>query len=146
MFCYILAKYGCIDSLSLHSVMVLLGFVISYRKFDLALLSSIAWYPRPQCVVESSQSYTTLKVKDELYNIYLAEAKKSIYQTFDHCIEKYTVKYPREMNCLQKDKDAILASYDLPAEHLSHIRTTNHIELVFTTVRFRTNNIKNCGS
>ena len=86
------------------------------------------------------------KVKDALHNIYLAETRKSAYQAFEHCIEKYTVKYPKAMKCLQKDKDAMLAFYDFPAEHWSHIRTTNPIESVFATVRLRTNKMKNCGS
>jgi len=32
------------------------------------------------------------------------------------------------MECLSKDKEELLAFYDFPAEHWSHIRTTNPIE------------------
>ena len=34
------------------------------------------------------------------------------------------------MECLNKDKDSMLAFYDYPAEHWPHIRTTNPIESV----------------
>ena len=37
-----------------------------------------------------------------------------------------------------KDREALLAFYDLPAEHWDHLRTTNPIESVFATVRHRT--------
>jgi DDE domain len=37
-----------------------------------------------------------------------------------------------------KDQRALLAFYDLPAEHWQHLRTTNPIESVFATVRHRT--------
>jgi transposase-like protein len=39
---------------------------------------------------------------------------------------------------LVKDKDALLAFYDFPAEHWGHIRTPNPIESTFATVRLRT--------
>jgi hypothetical protein len=40
--------------------------------------------------------------------------------------------------CLTKDREALLALYDFPAEHWDHLRTTNLIESVFATVRHRT--------
>ena len=50
------------------------------------------------------------------------------------------------MDCLNKDKESLLAFYDYPAQHWQHIRTTNPIESVFATVRLRTTKTKNCGS
>jgi transposase-like protein len=45
-----------------------------------------------------------------------------------------------------EDKIEMLAFYDFPAEHWTHIRTTNPIESAFATVRLRTKKSKNCGS
>ena len=42
------------------------------------------------------------------------------------------------MTCLIKDRDALLAFYDFPADHWDHLRTGNPIESVFATVRHRT--------
>ncbi len=56
----------------------------------------------------------------------------------DIFVEKYGAKYARAAACLTKDRDALLAFYDLPAEHWDHLRTTNPIESVFATVRHRT--------
>ena len=50
------------------------------------------------------------------------------------------------MNCLTKDREASLAFYDFPAEHWLHIRTTNPIESVFSTVRLRHDKTKGSGS
>jgi putative transposase len=36
------------------------------------------------------------------------------------------------------DRQILLAFYDLPAEHWDHLRTSNPIESVFSTVRHRT--------
>ena len=52
--------------------------------------------------------------------------------------EKYGSKYAGAVECLTKDREALLAFYDLPAERWDHLRTTNPIESVFATVRHRT--------
>ena len=46
--------------------------------------------------------------------------------------------HDKAVECLTKDRDALLALYDFPAEHWDHLRTTNPIESVFATVRHRT--------
>ena len=45
---------------------------------------------------------------------------------------------------LIKDREALLAVYDFPAEHWKHIRTTNPIESTFATVHHRTGKTKGC--
>jgi len=56
----------------------------------------------------------------------------------DGFVASYGTKYARATEKLLKDKDALLAFYDFPAEHGSHLRTTNPIESTFATVRHRT--------
>lgn len=48
----------------------------------------------------------------------------------------------RAVECLVKDREALLAFYDFPAEHWIHIRTTNPIESTFATIRQRTERTK----
>ncbi len=45
-----------------------------------------------------------------------------------------------------KTSSKLLAFYDSPAEHWTHIRTTNPIESTFATVRHRTKRSKGCLS
>ena len=47
---------------------------------------------------------------------------------------------------MQKDREALFAFYDFPAEHWKHLRTTNPIESTFATVRHRTIRAKGCLS
>ena len=47
---------------------------------------------------------------------------------------------------MTKDRDALLAFYDFPAEHWKHLRTTNVIESAFATIRHRTVRSKGCLS
>jgi len=48
------------------------------------------------------------------------------------------IEYPKVVECLTKDRQTLLAFYDFPAEHWDHLRTSNPIESVFSTVRHRT--------
>ena len=58
----------------------------------------------------------------------------------------YAPKYAKAVECLSKDRDALLAFYDFPAEHWKHLRSTNPIESTFATVRHRTIRSKGCLS
>jgi transposase-like protein len=53
-------------------------------------------------------------------------------------VDKYAVKYSKAVDCLTKDREALLTFFDFPAEHWDHLRTSNPIEAVFATVRHRT--------
>ena len=86
------------------------------------------------------------KAKRALQEIWMAETKKDALLAFDAFIETWGVKYDRATECLIKDRDALLAFYDFPAEHWKHLRTTNVIENSFATVRHRTVRSKGCLS
>ena len=86
------------------------------------------------------------KAKRALQEIWMAETKVDAEVAFDAFIENYELKYEKAADCLQKDRDALLAFYDFPAEHWKHLRTTNPIESTFATVRHRTIRSKGCLS
>ena len=68
----------------------------------------------------------------------MAETKKDALVAFDAFVETWRVKYDKAVDCLIKDRDALPAFYDFPAEHWKHLRTTNVIESSFATIRHRT--------
>jgi transposase-like protein len=86
------------------------------------------------------------KAKRALQEIWMAEAKKDALAAFDAFVETWGVKYDKAVECLTKDRDALLTFYDFPAEHWKHLRTTNVIESSFATVRHRTVRSKGCLS
>ena len=86
------------------------------------------------------------KAKRALQEIWMAETRKDAVKALQAFVETYQVKYDRAVNCLTKDRDALLAFYDFPAEHWKHLRTTNPIESTFATVRHRTIRSKGCLS
>ncbi len=76
----------------------------------------------------------------------MAETKAAAEMAFDFFLAAYGAKYDKAVDCLAKDRDALLTFYDFPAEHWKHLRTTNPIESTFATVRQRTTKTKGCLS
>ena len=84
--------------------------------------------------------------KEMIHQIWMADTREHASQAFDLFLETYKAKYPKACECLQKDREVLLAFYDFPAEHWVHLRTTNPIESTFATVRLRTKKTKGSGS
>jgi putative transposase len=77
-------------------------------------------------------------MKNDLRDIYLAPTRATAETAIANFVEKYRAKYEPAVACLVKDREALLAFFDFPAEHWAHLRTSNPIESVFATVRHRT--------
>ena len=86
------------------------------------------------------------KAKAGLQEIWMAATQAQAGQAFDRFVRDFGAKYPKAVAKLVKDRAALLAFYDFPAEHWVHIRTTNPIESSFATIRHRTTRTKNCVS
>ena len=75
----------------------------------------------------------------------MAKMRVEANKAFDLFVETFTEKYPKTVHCLVKDREALLTFYRFPAQHWSHLRTTNPIKSTFSTVRLRTDKTKGCG-
>lgn len=84
------------------------------------------------------------KAKEALHQIWMAPTRAEAAGAADHFVETYEAKYPKAVHCLAKDREALLAFYDFPAEHWVHLRTTNPIESTFGTIRHRTDQARGC--
>ena len=76
----------------------------------------------------------------------MAEGREAAEKAMALFEEKYSAKYPRAVTCLLKDREALLAFYDFPAEHWLHTRISNMIESTFATLRHRTKRVKSAFS
>jgi putative transposase len=104
------------------------------------------WVHKTANVLNKLPNSQQSKAKRALQEIWMAETKKDALAAFDSFVETWGVKYDKAVECLIKDRDALLAFYDFPAEHWKHLRTTNVIESSFATVRHRTVRSKGCLS
>ena len=76
----------------------------------------------------------------------MAASRADVLDAYAQFVKRYGAKYPKALEKLKQDRDSLLAFYDLPAEHLQHLRTTNPIESTFVTVRHQTTRSRNCLS
>src|SRR6201989_1652296 len=96
------------------------------------------WVHKTVNVLDKVPLSVQANMKKNLREVYWAPNRAAAEVALDVFAEKYRAKYGRAVECLAKDRDALLAFYDFPAEHWDHLRTTNPIESVFATVRHRT--------
>ena len=104
------------------------------------------WVHKTANVLNKLPKSLHAKAKHALQDIWMAETKADAMAAFAAFAETYGTKYEKAVECLTKDRDALLAFYDFPAEHWKHLRTTNPIESTFATVRHRTIRSKGCLS
>jgi putative transposase len=123
-----------------------LGFWKALAKLYPDTVHQRCWVHKTANVLEKLPKSVQPKVKAALHEIWMAETREDAHTAFDSALKRFEPKYSRAMDCLAKDRDALLAFYDFPAEHWVHIRTTNPIESTFATVRLRTDRMRNCGS
>ena len=104
---------------------------------------SVAGFTRPNvlnCLPKSLQS------KAALQQIWMAPTREQAHRALDRFVATHKAKYPKATERLKRDREALLAFYDFPAEHWVHIRTTNPVESAFAAVRFRTAKTRGCVS
>jgi len=104
------------------------------------------WVHKTANVLDKLPKRVQPQAKRMLQEIHLAATRADAHRAFDLFLDTYRVKHAAATACLDKDREALLAFYDFPAEHWMHIRTTNPIESVFATVRLRTDKTKGSGS
>lgn len=105
-----------------------------------------SWVHKTANVLSKMPKSKQSAAKADLQEIRMAATRAEAERAFDLFTGKYADKYRSAVKCLLKDRDALLAFYDFPAQHWVHIRTTNSIESTFATVRLRTRKTKGSGS
>jgi len=123
-----------------------LGFWQAVEEVWPRIRGQRCWVHKTANVLNKLPKSQQPKAKRALQEIWMAETKQDAFAAFDAFVESWGVKYDKAVECLIKDRDALLAFYDFPAEHWKHLRTTNVIESSFATIRHRTVRSKGCLS
>src|SRR5438105_3754445 len=89
------------------------------------------WVHKTANVLNKLPNSQQPKAKRALQEIWMAETKKDALAAFDAFVEIWSVKYDKAVECLIRDRDALLAFYDFPAEHWQHLRTTDEMDKRF---------------
>ena len=121
-----------------------LGFWAAVREIYPETRPQRCWVHKTANVLNYLPKSLQPKAKAALHEIWMAETKAQALVAFEQFVTTFEAKYPKAVECLVKDREALLAFYDFPAEHWIHIRTTNPIESTFATIRHRTERTKGC--
>lgn len=124
-----------------------LGFWVASREvYGAKTKEQRCWVHKTANILDKMPKSVQRKAKELIHEMYMAETKSNALKSYDHFVASYESKYPKAVNCLKKDKEALFNFYDFPAMHWQHIRTTNPIESTFSTIRLRTKKTRGCGS
>ena len=123
-----------------------LGFWKALQKIYGKTRSQRCWVHKTRNILNKMPKSIQPKAKQHIHDIWMAETRGDAERAFDRFLETYRLKYPKASECLEKDREQLLAFYDFPAEHWIHIRTSNPIESTFATVRLRTAKTRGCVS
>src|SRR5260370_13384155 len=96
------------------------------------------WVHKTPNVLNKVALSVQVNMKPDLREIYGAPTRAAPEAALELFADKYGTRYDKAVACLTKDREALLAFFDFPAEHWDHLRTSNPIESVFATVRHRT--------
>lgn len=123
-----------------------LGFWAALRNVFPASKEQRCWVHKSKNVLDKLPKSLQDKARTRINEIYMSDKKETAEKAFNSFVKMYEDKYPKAVECLEKDKDQLLSFYDFPARHWKHIRTTNPIESTFSTVRLRTKSTRGMGS
>jgi putative transposase len=104
------------------------------------------WVHKSRNVLDSMPKSVHPRAKVAIKEITCAENKKEAIKAIEAFASEFGVKWPKAVEKITSDEEALLTFYDYPAEHWRHLRTTNPVESVFAPVRARTDITKGPGS
>ena len=119
-----------------------LGF---WRALDEAFPSTRhqrCWQHKTLNVLDKLPKSVQPNAHKDLREIWLSPDRAKADFAITTFAEKYAPKYGKAVDCLLKDRETLLTFFDFPAEHWTHLRTSNPIESAFATVRHRTVRMK----
>jgi putative transposase len=115
-----------------------LGFWTALEEVLPATGHQRCWVHKAANVLDKMPRSVQPAAKADLREVWTAPDRATAEAAIGTFAEKYGAKYEKAAACLTKDREALLAFYDFPAEHWDHLRAANPIESVFAAVRHRT--------
>ncbi len=122
-----------------------LGFWAAVRDVFPKTRHQADWVHKAANVLDALPASVQVAARRAMREIWDAEDKTHAERALEAFARDFA-KWPKAVRKLTKDREAVLAFYDYPAEHWIHLRTSNPIESTFAPVRARTDVTKGPGS
>ncbi len=123
-----------------------LGFWSALRDVFPKTRTQKDWVHKTRNVLDSMPKSVHRRAKAAIGEITCAENKAEAERAVGAFASEFSVKWPKAVEKITSEREALLAFYDYPAEHWVHLRTSNPIESTFAPVRARTEVTKGPGS
>jgi putative transposase len=79
------------------------------------------WVHRIRNVLDKLPERLQARAKSMLHEIMKSPDRESAEEEIERFVAEFEARYPNATDCLQKDRWALLRSYDFPAEHWRHL-------------------------
>src|SRR5207237_10198784 len=96
------------------------------------------WVHKTANVLNKVALSVQINMKADLREIYGAPTRPAAEAAINVFADKYSAKYDKAVACLTKDREALPAFFDFPAQHRHHRRPSNPLESASAPVRHRT--------
>ena len=83
--------------------------------------SQRCWVHKSANVLNALPKSVQAKAKEALCEIWMAETRADAQRAFDQFIDTYQDKYPKATECLEKDREELLAFFDFPGGALAEL-------------------------
>jgi transposase-like protein len=123
-----------------------LGLWAAWREVYPQTREQRCWVHKIRNVLDKLPKRMQARAKSLLHEIMEAPDRASAVRGVERFAQEFEPRYPKAVECLRKDEEALLTFFDFPAEHWQHLRTTNPIESPFAYVKARTRQTKGAGS
>ena len=104
------------------------------------------WFHKSDNVLDKLPKRLQAGAKEKLHQIWMADTREAAYEAFDLFIENLSSKVSQGGPMPTEGSCGTFGPYDFPAKHWGHLRTTNPIESVFATVKYRQKKTRGNGS
>jgi transposase-like protein len=119
-----------------------LGFWAALPELWPEAKSQRCWFHKMGNVLDKLPQKERKDAAERLRAVYLAGSRSAAELLAHDLTTEWQKSYPKAATCLLTDLAACLRYYDYPQEHWKHLRTTNPVESVFSTMRLRTDAAK----
>jgi putative transposase len=123
-----------------------LGFWAAVRDVFPETNEQRCWFHVSANVLNALPKSVQSSARRALKEIRDAEDKAHAEAAIQAFADEFAAKWPKAVEKITSKPEALLAFYDLPAEHWIHLKTTNPVVSTFATVRLRTKVTKGAGS
>src|SRR5512143_692295 len=99
-----------------------LGFWKAIEEIFPSTRHQRCWVHKTANVLNKVALSVQVNMKADLPEIYGASTRAAAEAAIDVFADKYGARYDKAVACLTKDREALLAFFDFPAEHWDHLR------------------------